>query len=375
MSCVFLLTNFIIMNRLNFTKFQNQFNIYSFIWQIIRIRWFTFSMLIVINVATEAANTFYTQYFNRSLINGASTGNMGLKLGIFYILMYAIFQNTNKLTSPIVNKLQFDSLSRIKNNLRNNLYGYTIQHSMNYFNNNFSGVLNNKIKSIVKNSGSLIELSIKFLSLALVIVLTPIIYAQINIYMGLAFIIISIFYLFLLIKMRKKHKEKVKVMTEAKNRYFGLINDDFTNITNIKGFANERNEIRNVKRINNQILRAAYEFLKMMVLANTIGLIFRFGFMFCITGIGGYMLALHKINIGDFMFITIIAAIMKWVLDELAKIIVDFVLMAGQIENDIKTIIRPPEITNKSQKQLSINNGKIVFKNVYFGYKREDIQK
>lgn len=76
-----------------------------------------------------------------------------------------------------------------------------------YFNNSFSGALNSKINSAVDNVENILDHIAQFFSLTAILIITPLLYAEINIYIGLSFIAISILYLISLTKFRKKVKE------------------------------------------------------------------------------------------------------------------------------------------------------------------------
>lgn len=359
------------MSELGLNNNQKDQNIYNFLWKTIKTRKFLLILLLLIMIIHDTAGVFLAQYFNRLLISGARNINIPFYLCLTYLLMYAFFQNMHYLDKSIMYKIIFNSIAKIKNNLRNNLYSYVIQHSMDYFNNSFSGSLNNKINSIVKDAGKTIELALDFISTIVLAIIAPILYSNINIYIGLSFTIISILYILALTKLRKFRKEKSKQIAESKNKYFGLINDDFTNILNIKIFSHEKIEINNVRRINNQILRNAYEFLKTVFIFAIVNFVFCFIFIFSILGISAYMLAQNKINISDFMFVAIITSIFRFVIENSSKKLTIFSDATARLENNLKELIKPIEIKNKpNSKNINITNGKIVFKNINFSYEK-----
>ena len=357
-------------NSKNDLNSGQKLNIYKFLWKTIKVRKFFLFLLLIFMIAHDVFGVFLAQYFNKSMVNGASN-NIPFHLCILYLIMYAFFQNVQYIDTSIMYKLIFNSITKIKNNLRNNIYSYVIKHSMDYFNNSFSGSLNKKINSIVEDSGKLVELIVDFSSTVILTIIAPILYSTFNIYIGLSFTLISIFYVLALVKLRKFSIEKVKKLTENKNKYFGLINDDFTNISNIKIFSHEKVEIRNVKKINNEILRSAYDFLKIRFVYSLINFVFCFIFIFAILATSAYILSQNKINIGDFMFIMIVASIFNFIIRNTSRKIAKFVDISGKLENNLNELMQPIEIANKKNaSDLVVTGGRIVFRNVSFGYKK-----
>lgn len=333
------------MSELNLKNNQNKINIYKFLWKTIKTRKFTLILLLLFMIINDTVGIFVTQYFNKLLINGATNTNISFNLGIFYLIMYACFQSIPFITSSIIYKFTFNSITKIQNNLRNNIYSYVIQHSMNYFNNSFSGALSNKIISIVNDTGKITTSMLDFISIIIITIIVPILYSKINIYIGLSFIIISIFYVLSLTKLRILRKQRMMLITENRNKFFGLINDNFANIRNIKMFSREKKENKNVKILNIEFMRNAYSFLKVVLISSIVNFIFSFVFIFSILGISAYMLAQNKINIGDFMFI--ITSIFKFIINSFTKKTSKFAEMIGKLENNLNSIARPIEIQNK----------------------------
>ena len=266
-------------------------------------------------------------------------------------------------------KLKVSAISTIQYKIRNGLFDYITQHSMDYFNNSFSGALNNKIMSSVLNSGMIIYNICKIIGDGILILLTPILYAQINIYLGIFFGFVAVFYIYMTNDVKNDFMKKSDNLAEEKSKYFALINDDLTNIVNIKSFSRFFNEKIAIKKQNVNILRKEFDYKK----TNRKFFVFRFIISFVlftlILGVGGVLLYERKINMGDFLYLTIITTILNFIIKHLGDRISTIALEKGTLDNNLNTIFRPIEIRDKEDsKKLSVLNGKIVFKNVSFGY-------
>ena len=242
---------------------------------------------------------------------------------------------------------------------------------MDYFNNSFAGSLNNKINVAVRSVGSILYNLKEIVCNIIILLCIPLFYAKINVYIGLAFFFGFIIYLFALINIRKKFVDNEKELSEMVSKYFGLINDDFLNISNIKIFSNQIFERRNVKRQNIEIMRKEYKLTKIQILFHSINFLCNFLLFFSTLGIAGYLLANSQILIADFTYIVIITSISRWLIIGGLKALTIVYSSIGDLQNALDTIYKPISIKNKNNsKKLISSEGKIVFKNVRFDYEK-----
>lgn len=348
-----------------------QINLYKFLWKFIIKKKWLFISLVVFILINESINTFGTQHFNKIIFNSLNSGSINFNLLVFYIVVYALCFNLSKISDRFEDKLSFESKSKTQMKIRDYLFNYTIQHSMNYFNNSFSGDLNNKINNIVNDCGKFIDTFNTIIVMGITLLLTPIFYANINIYISLLFIIISIIFIVSLLSIKKILKQKAKILAETKSKFIGTINDDFVNISNIKIFANEKKESQNTTNAINQVDEANYEYLKIFIRFKAINFIVVFLLLFFIVGFAGILLVQRKIDFGTFIFITIVTSIMRFILDEITDKLLTYSELSGKLENNLTKILQPVDIQNKNTNKLVTNNGKIEFKHINFSYKRE----
>lgn len=339
-----------------------------FIWSFISKRKFIFISLALFIVLIEIIETFMAQHYNRQIYTSIGIENINIYSSIIFIFLYAICQNTNYLVTPIKNKIYFESIEKTKNDIRNYLFNYVIKHSINYFSNNLSGDLNNKINSITDDFGRLMDIINDIMLAFTVLLLTPILYANISIYLSLSFLAISITYILVLTGIRKKMRKKSKILAETESRYIGFINDDFVNIQNIKLFAQEKFEENESNSLLNKCCNASLNYIKIYKKFRLIYFFVVFLLLFVMLSIVGTLLVNNKITLGTFMFCTIITAMMRYFLDNTNNNFIKYTQLIGTLENNLNKLLQPIEIVNTSLKKLEIQNGKIEFKNIGFRY-------
>ncbi|MDD2839592.1 MAG: ABC transporter ATP-binding protein [Rickettsiales bacterium] len=350
---------------------KEKIGICKFLWKFAKNRKLDCFVWLFVEIANDMVGIFVAQYFNKKMISYFGIENPVLKTGLFLVFLYIFFNNINNLFKPFKLKTKFKFVDYIQKSVRNSLFSYTIQHSMDYFNNSFSGSLNNKIRSAVASTGEIFNSLKEILCIVSIFILVPIFYAQINIYIGISFFIIGILYIFLLSKIQKKIVDNQNEKSESVSKFFGLINDDFTNISNIKIFSNQLIERRNIKKQNVEIMRKEYKLTKTQISFQLINFICNFLMFFSVLGIAGYLLALRQISIADFTYIVIVTSISRFVLINGVKSLMRIYGAVGDLQNALETIYKPIGIKNKEKsKKLVTNEGKIVFKNVRFGYEK-----
>ena len=345
-------------------------NLFKFLWQFISKKKLLFIILVICAIVIDSTEFVATNVFNKKIYTNLEANNFNFVLLSFFIIMYTFCQHNHHFMSKIQDKLWFNCIQKIQMKIRNYLFNYTIQHSMEYFNNSFSGDLNNKINNFVTSFGEIVYIIVKMSVSFSMMFLTCILYADISIYLSILFIILAIFYIFILKSVGLKLKKLMSSSSEAKSVYISQINDDLTNIINIKTFANEKNEKDNIAIAINNIDKVEYDVMRTRGKMNMIHFLIIFCLFFFIMSFGGVMLALHKIDFGTFLFITIIVSIMRFFLDDLIHNLVAYSQIRGKMENALNKILQPIDIKNTNNKKISILEGKIVFKNITFNYKK-----
>lgn len=344
----------------------------KFIWKTTKGIRLYLMLYILVEVINDVVGIFVAQYFNKKMINYLNIENPILKTGLFFVFLYACLTNITYVTKSISIKPKFKALNHVKKNVRVVLFNHTLHHSMNYFNNSLSGSLTAKINNATNSVERILDSFNYLICYIIIFSIIPIVYSDINLFVGIAFIIISSLYITASAIYRKKIKNIVAQRTEEKSKYFGIINDNFTNILNVKMFSREKYEKIKSKKQSIKILRTNAKIVEYEIYYKIINLIFCFSLFFCVIGISSHLLAQNKITIADFTYILIIVSIARFVINQGALKIVMFTIAKSELNNSLETLLKPIEVQNKNlAKPLKSNNGKIVFKNINFNYKKE----
>ncbi len=338
------------------------------IFKFINRRKLIFIFLVIFVLFAEIVGTFMAQHFNKQIYGNAFLKNINIYSSTLIILAYVFCQNSNYLSDIIKRKLFFASVEKSKNDVRNYLFNYVIKQSTKYFNNNLSGDLNNKINTIVDNFAKLIDVLNNMIFTFFILLLTPILYANISVYLSLSFLIVSILYIIVLTKTRKSLSAKSKLLAEAESKYIGFANDDFVNISNIKIFGIEKFESNKSDNILENCEEVNFDYLSYFGKHKIVNFIMVFSLLFSVLCIAGILLVKGKIEFGTFMFCTTVVSITRYILDEISFSLMRYSKLTGMLDNSLNKLLQPIEILNTSSKKLNIQNGKVEFKNVDFRY-------
>ena len=321
---------------------------------------------------TDIFEVLIAQYCNKQIINYLGIENLVLSFALFFVLLYCFFNNIHIIEKFIRMKFLDFKLHKITNNLKERAFNYTIQHSMSYFNNSFSGDISSKISNISKQFRTSINAISFIINNFIFFIISLIFFAKINIYIAISFLISVIIYLSLhKIFCLDEYAERHKITAEARSKYFGLINDIFTNIINVKSFSqshlekiNSSKQILNIQSKEKNLMKSRVKMLFMSMFS-------LFLLFFCTISITAILLLYGKITSGDFVAVVILLHILQFYLKVFLRSIGDYYASKGIINNSIEKLYQPIEIIDKTEKELILTDGMIKFNNITFGYKNK----
>lgn len=292
---------------------------------------------------------------------------------IILVFVYSLFFCLSSLIRMLfAEKMRYNSIIKIENDLRQKLFNYTIKQSTNFFNNTMAGVIASKINNIGKNFGELFDNGSSLLSGFIMFLFTVIIYIKINIYLSLFLIVWTIILVFLQSFFSKIVSKSIKSSVEEYNKVNGLITDNFTNISNIKFFAKEKHEIKEIKKQGFRILTKSSKVALDQTFIQVSLFIMMTTLMFVNIGFSFYLVLQKQMMIGTFLFVCQNMALMKGVVTDLYENSINLIMLWTEMKDGFDTLLQDVEIKDKEGAEiLKANSGKIVFKNVKFGYNIE----
>ena len=343
-----------------------------FLWYFLKKYKITFSLYAILAIFIMDLPMFFLQpYLLKVLFDKINNGTITISSGLWLIAGIAV-SDIYLLGSIVMNKLHFHSITKTIEDIRDKMFSYSIKQSANFFNTNYSGELVNKINAITSSlndvSWSVLDtLKNFFLLLTLTFVLF-----YFNTMLGISALVWFCLYSWTtnnyLIEKRAKQS---KLVQEDQNKIIAFITDDFVNIQNIKAFSSQKREKENLIKLLTKKFRKIYLEIKYCQISEGLYFILNFSIACFIVLVAIFQLKAGIINIGSFVFLVdiirrfiIFARSVCWNFDSLKK----FAVMQDSLEiitNDI-------EIKDKKDaKKLEVSNGRIVFSNINFGYKKE----
>lgn len=262
----------------------------------------------------------------------------------------------------------------IKSDIVTQVTKYLEYHSYEYFQNNFTGSLVNKIFDLDNGSEQIIRIIINgflvhFVTLVIgliTITYTNPLFAKVIILWSVIFLVINTF-------ATKYSKDLSKVFAEARSITVGKVIDSVTNIANIRFFA--RNEYE-ISVINTQLKdlttkdKNAQKFRLYVYLFQSISVIILICVLFYLLI---YLKQLDLITVGDFALIMTLSFAIADSVNALSSDYVYFSIYIGTSNQALSIITQVHSVMDKpNASQLEPKEGKIEFKNITFKYNKSN---
>jgi ATP-binding cassette subfamily B protein len=317
---------------------------------------------------------FVSPFFCKMLLNETTNGTLTYQNSVYYALGFGILFSINFLIEGLIEPLKNSIECKIEHNIETTMFENATNHELNYFNNNLSGSLNNKILKISKNICGIFNGAPSMIGTNVCFAINFFILFRMDYRLSIFSILWYITVFWIRFKDLKKFKDSSENEQERINKSIGVINDCFVNIFNIKIFSKQRQEFWVLKKQRSQILRAMFEKTKVFGISN---LIFYLTVSIYMAGMSliSFMDFLHgKIDSGSFVFVVSISSIICFFVNNAIEQLFDIMEKLGSIENSLKILTEPIKINDKpNAKELKIIEGKIVFKAVKFNYKNKSV--
>ncbi len=305
--------------------------------------------------------------FGNSYQKGILTVEYAVVLSIIYAFIYSL---TGLFRALFIEKyLWYGGVLKVENVLRKKLFNYVLKHSIRYYDNKMSGVIAEKVNKITSNFSETFDLFGNITNSFITMIISLVIYSKINYYLTIAFCLWALIFFIVYYFSSKISFKKRKITSNETAIINGLINDDISNIGNIKSFSSQKTEEKKLKKQGNIILRKLSSELKVETWSRFLIGSLNIVLMLFISCFSYYLAFNGKIMIGTFIFmcqnIILLKSDMESVYDQ-TKL---FIELSADIKDGFETLIEKYEIDDcPNSKKLIVNSGKIVFKGVNFKY-------
>ncbi len=254
-------------------------------------------------------------------------------------------------------------------------YNYIQHHSYSFFQENFTGAISSKIKGILDGYDHFwAEMHHGLSQRILKIIISFCVLSIVHFNLSLFICAWSALYFPIMYKYSIRLNHLSFAETESRHRLIGQISDKITNIIAILSFSSRKAELEKLdEQISNDFLPKQILVYKYSLIGNIISGVF---FLIMMSFFLFYMVHLrinNLISVGDFTFVFGIAIVIIEETWEITISMQDFARNIGDLRSSISLLYTPQmDIDKPNAKSLKINDPKIEFKNVSFGYNNDD---
>lgn len=327
-----------------------------------------YSMLFVGILLGDSGWFFVSPYILKGFVNGLTEGTLSTSYGLILIFAYS-FIDLMPIFDIIFAHLEYNSLIKAIEDIRQSIFKYSLKQSTNFFNANYSGNLTSKISSITNTLLSSNQAFIFGIRMIVLFAILVIILSSVRIIFGFLAIIWLILYYFLNFYFVKKINKQSMIIQNISNNINGLITDDFVNATNIKAFSSITQETKKLSSILRELLNAKIELAKFEKISNLSIFLINFSIISIIMAISLSMTVNKQMNAGEFFFMLEIARKLGMMSGYVLQALNDSTKSISTIKENLNLITDDIEIKDKpNAEKLDVSKSKIVFKNIKFKY-------
>lgn len=348
--------------------------IFGFYWQHLKpYRWLVLTTLLFLVVATVSyiiTPIYYKQFFNS--LTGVDNTEISLSslFQLLWIILVIKLITWSSWRIISFSASYFDTKAMA--DIYNSSFAYLHKHSVNFFNNNFTGALVKKVNRFVLAFGSIMEVFLWSFFPSLIMVVSMIyVLSKLNVWIGISlFIWVLIFclsnYFFSLYKLKYDTKRAA-----LDSKVGAALADTVTNHLNVKLFNGYNREKNNFKQITSDLQKMRQftwnltnvfdAFQVLLMFALEIGLMF-------------YAVKLWQkdlLSIGDFVLIQsyVIALIDR--LWDFGRVVRHYYEAMADAKEMMEILDTPHEIKDfPKAKPLQVSKGEIIFEQVSFSYQQ-----
>ncbi len=247
---------------------------------------------------------------------------------------------------------------------------YAMQHSNNFFQNNFAGSLANKVRDVTGLTDKILATIIyAFLGTILSLIIAFFTLLLVHKFFAFGLLAWAALFIFMAIKGAKKVSPMSIATADQQTKIMGNLVDVLGNISNVRLFSRRSFESNRIKALQDDYAKFSKRRDLFLIKFYTLqGLTFSVYFAGCIILLI-WLYAQNRVTLGDFMLIftvnTYIIHGMWQAMNEMRT----FLENVGTVNQALSIINQPLQIKDcDNAKDLKITRGEIIFENVGFSY-------
>lgn len=313
-------------------------------------------------------------YLIKTILNRLAVGNQADVFSylagpiILYLCVYVTLTTSFRAYDYFV---AVKMIPKMRERIANDAVGMLLNKSHNYYQNNFSGSLTNKVNDLTSSVPNLLQIAIdRFFSHLLALMIAIFTLWQVNSIFAIAMLVWTSLFLMAALLISGRLTKQADRWSECASIITGKIVDALSNILSIRLFSAKNSEKRKLSTVFDDAVRAEQK-----LEWSYFWMWFIYGYSFFILQIlNFYFLCKGRkegwITIGDFALVLVINISIIDFLWQLAKEFSQFSKLWGRMTQALRAMVEKPElIDQKNAKELQVTQGKIVFDKVRFHYK------
>ncbi len=351
---------------------------YFSIWNFLRnYKWRIYGIFLVVFVASFL--TVIDSYLLKILVDKISSSEdrfdfFADKKYLIIVVLFIVLNVAFNFVWRVINYLRLKTFPEVRFKLSSEIFEYLIAHNHRYFQENMAGDLANKVQNISEGIEDIFIPILSTIYVFFTICIAVVAVYTINFYFSLILAIWVIFFIGISLILSKKIMSYSKDFAEMRSILSGKFVDSLLNVFSVNIFSRQNFERGYLEKTSYEVMRKDLDLRwQQLILWATQG-------VFCslVLGIIVFVLIFLRskaiVNTGDFVFIVSITITIIQQVFGVAELISRITEQIGICRQAFSVIYTPHNVVDcKDAKNLLVDKGKIIFKNVKFGYIKDKI--
>jgi ATP-binding cassette subfamily B protein len=293
---------------------------------------------------------------------------------ILVVFLFITFNVCSNLIWRIINYLSIKIFPEVRLRVFSETFSYVSAHSHQYFQDNLAGDLVNKIQNIGESIEDIFTPMINIVNIFFIVLIAIFIANTINIYFSLALIMWVILFMIISIMLSKDIIHYSKDLAQINSILSGKYVDSLMNIFNVSIFARQEFEKSYLEgtsyKVMTKDIALRWKLLKLWTIQGILCSLILAVMIFILI----YLRSKDIVTTGDFVFIISITIMIINYIFGIAELISRILEKIGICNQAISAVYVPHKIIDTiAAIPLQIKKAEIVFENVNFGYKQDNI--
>lgn len=354
---------------------NNPHTAWQFLWQIIKPYWGWYVLMLQAPVLT-AFYIFANNYSFKLLVDAFSV-NTPIQYNqlIVPITLFIVAQIALDVIWRVSNFAEWKCEPFARQKLLATAYDYVQYHSYRYFQNTPSGTIISKLKGILDGYDTVFANLHHIVGKHFCVVIVSIFVLWIVNASVFCFMLIwCTVFIIVMLPMALKLNHLSNVAAESKHDIIGYLSDNISNIFSLFHFAKRQTELNNANKlmskyyVPSQVALYKYDF-KFSVIGSVL-------YWFMLVSVFVFMIYLRKnaeISTGDFLFVMLTTIAISFDLWSFMTGLCTFMKEVGDFKSSFSILAAPhDDVDAVDAIAFSIQQGEIVFKDVFFAYDEGD---